>query len=455
MKTAALVLSLAALAVIAGCTTDVQNQGDWRKAEAAFGLGSLCSGDKACDEYCHRESLACEAYCVEHRDNAMCQQRFSFVYEPGYTPRTLPQETTTTTGAVSTTTTTFPPSCRGNGAVTFTSPPMQLNNLWYIVPLGQMGGSHVTPTDHGYYIGLGSKPGIDDKNIYRDVLAPADGIVEDINTVAGADDYRITLRHTCSFYTIYIHVKELSPRLLQATNGKTYSTPNLPVSAGEPIGRAGGFDFSVHDENVNLTGFVVPAHYNEEWKIHTVDMFASFAEPIRTQLLAKNIRQAEPRSGKIDYDIDGKLVGNWFVEGTGGYGDGGPAFASRTGGYWTTHLAFAYNNLDPTLVIVSIGNYPSRFGQFAVKGNAPDPATVRVSTGLVKYELVGFEYRTENGQWWDRTSFAKIAKAEEVGQVEGVVLVQMTEDRKIKFEAFPGKTAAEVPGFSSPTIYER
>ncbi|MEK6828223.1 MAG: hypothetical protein AABX78_02630, partial [Nanoarchaeota archaeon] len=126
-------------------------------------------------------------------------------------------------------------------------------------------------------------------------------------------------------------------------------------------------------------------------------------------------------------------------------------------GYWATHLSFAYDGLDPSLIIVSIGNYNGEAQQFAVKGNAPDPATISVRSGLVKYELVSFGYMTEEGKDWDRLSFAKISKAYGYDeQVGGVVLVQMLEDRKIKFEAFSGKIASQVSGFTeNAKIYER
>lgn len=68
-----------------------------------------------------------------------------------------------------------------------------------------------------------------------------------------------------------------------------------------------------------------------------------------------------------------------------------------------------------------------------------------------------FGYRTEEGSDWDKWSFAKITKAYGFDQqVGGVVLVQMISDRKIKFEAFPGKTASQVNSFTNNAkIYER
>jgi len=94
----------------------------------------------------------------------------------------------------------------------------------------------------------------------------------------------------------------------------------IPVKEGEVIGSVGvgKFDFSVVDEAVNLTGFANPKTYEEVWKIHTVDTFDYYKEPLRSALLAKNVRVDKPYGGKIDYDIKGRLIGNWFKEGTGG-----------------------------------------------------------------------------------------------------------------------------------------
>ena len=210
------------------------------------------------------------------------------------------------------------------------------------------------------------------------------------------------------------------------------------------------------NDEVTLKGFIDPENYIfEPWKIHTADMFEHFAEPVRSQLLDKNIRQKEPRGGKIDYDIDGRLVGNWFVENSNGY----MGITEQQGdyGYWNTHLAFAYDGLDPSLIIISMGNFNGEATQFAVAGNKPDPADVSMANGLVKYELVPWQYIAEDGKEWDRQNFAKIAGARRYDEnVAGVALVQMLEDRKIRFEAFPGKKASEIADFTGKAkIYER
>ncbi len=349
--------------------------------------------------------------------------------------------------------------CSGKGPVTFTHPPMQIDKIETISPLGQMIGGHVTPIDHGYYSAKTWEPGKrNDVSKFVDVFAPAAGVITSVRSMpsefASSDigDYYIVLQYTCTFYSIFIHVNQLSEKLVAIKD----SGDTVKVEAGEIIGRAPAFDFSVHNEEVVLPGFIVPEHYEiEPAKIHTVSMFDHFSEPIRSQLLGKNIRQKEPRSGKIDYDRDGRLVGNWFEENTNGYR--GKEEYQRSIGYWATHLAFAYDGLDPDLIIVSMGDYGGEAVQFAIKGNIPDPKDVTVATGLVKYELVNWQYVTDSGQEWDRLHFAKITGSKRYdNQVDGVVLVQMLEDRKMKFEAFPGKKASQISMFTTNAkMYER
>ncbi len=401
-------------------------------------LGNLCIGEEECKEFCSKNRGRCESYC-RGKEIELCKIIF-----PPTANNPSPQANL---------------GCTGQGIVEFTSPPMRIEDVGFIEPIGLMIGSHVTPIDHGYYTAKTWMSGSsrEDPSIFVDVLSPAAGIVTSVQsmptvyTSSSLGDYRIMIHHTCTFYTIYIHVNQLSEKLQAVANtGKT-----VTVEAGEIIGKAPGFDFSVHDEEVTLKGFIVPENYMvEPWKLHTVDIFDHFTEPIRTQLLDKNIRQKEPRGGKIDYDLDGKLVGNWFVEGTNytGLYDGADHY-----GYYATHLAFAYEGLDPSLIIVSMGNYGGEPKQFAVKGNKPDPSQVDTQSGLVKYELVGFDYLTDTGNRWDRRSFAKIVKAYGYDEhVSGTALVQMLEDRKIKFEVFPGKTAAQASGFTEKAkIYER
>ncbi len=352
--------------------------------------------------------------------------------------------------------------CTGTGNVKFGSPPMKIDDIGLIVPMGAMIGGHVTPIDHQYYQPADFKSLPDT----YDVMAIGDGVIVSIGLEGkpvesngpGYNKYRLVIMHTCTFYSIYNLLTSLSPRITAVTGEiKPASTAevNIPVREGEIIGKIGGqtLDLSVNDDNVILKGFIMPEHYQSEpWKIHTVDPFDYFKEPVRSQLLAKNIREVQPLGGKIDYDIDGRLVGNWFKENTNGYG------AVERQRYWSTHLAIVYDHVDPTQIRVSLGDFNGSATQFGVKGNSPDPANVTVSTGLVKYDLVQFDYYLgDTGQGWDRFTYAKGLKSRNIGNtIFGVVLLQLIQDRKLKVEIFLGKTSSDVIGFSDAAmIYER
>ncbi|AJF61327.1 hypothetical protein QT06_C0001G0487 [archaeon GW2011_AR15] len=335
--------------------------------------------------------------------------------------------------------------------IKFDYPPVNLEKTKVMIPLGLMIDSHVTPIDHHYF------QDFDNEEADIEVYSPGDGYVTSIQHMPGAPagkDYRVVIEHTCTVSSIYIHIDILSEKLKEnAPAANSYVSVRVPVEAGEIIGYySKNVDYNLVDTEVVLPGFVVKEHYNgEPWKIHVPpNTFDYFNEPVKSRLIEKNLRTAEPISGKIDYDIDGRLVGNWFLEGTKGYA-GGP------GRYWLGHLAFAYDYLDPDRIVLSIGNYDGENSrQYAVKGNTPDPADLSAETGVVEYELVQYDYFTADGDYWDRKFLAKGIYTEGYDQVEGVVLVQMTEERKIRFEAFPGKDASEVTGFTeNAKMYER
>lgn len=352
--------------------------------------------------------------------------------------------------------------CQGTGTKEFGSPPMNLSDIGSIIPLGLMTEGHVTPIDHIYF----SPKEFNGPRDEYPVLAITDGTIVAIqhrsSDMAGVhhgrvtNEYRIVIEYSCSFYSYFDLITSLSPDIVSKAGNtdKQFSSVRIPIKEGAEIGRIGGqtLDFAVWNSDVTLKGFIVPAHYQGElWKIHTDDPFKYFKQPLRNQLLALDQRTVEPRQGKIDYDIDGKLVGNWFKEGTGGY----DWARNHQDSAWTNQLSIVYDHLDPTQIRVSMGEYNGKPTQFGVAGNAPDPKDVDKSSGLVKYELVQFDYYNPDGTRWFNTPVKNI-QAKNQTQIQGVVLVQMLEDRKIKFETFPGKVSEQVSGFTEKAIiYER
>jgi hypothetical protein len=344
------------------------------------------------------------------------------------------------------------------GSKIFDYPPVNLDKTAVVVPLGLVSGNHVTPIDHQYF------QDFDNKEVDIEVYSPGDGTITNIQHMFGSyfdssdnrevewADFRLEIEHGCGVASAYIHIDKLSDKIaMKAPKKGEYSSVNIPVEAGEVIGwYSQNVDYNLVDQSVILPGFIVPEHYDSEpWKIHVPHTLDYFNEEIKEKIIAKSLRTEEPIGGKFDHDIDGRLIGNWFEENTGGYG------GTDRDNYWRGHLSVSPDYLDSSHFIVSIGDFNGEPKQFGVKGNAPYPTEVTVHSGLIEYELVSFEYYS-GGQVWDRKSLVKGLKMRNTDFVQGVILLRLVEDRKLLVEVFPGKRGSEVSGFSEDAkIYER
>jgi hypothetical protein len=346
----------------------------------------------------------------------------------------------------------------GRGPVSLSHSPMRLEDLERFVPYGMTAGGHVCPIDHAYFFPK--------QNVVADVIAPADGhivVLAHRTQLTGSterarvyDDYALVIEHSGTFYTQFDLLDSLDGAVVEAmelelrrrlTGKETLpQTPvRIPVKAGQVLGKVSGrsLDFGVIDTETRLAGFLSPALYGHySWRVHLTDPFPHFADPVRRQILERNVRKVAPFGGKIDYDVPGKLSGNWFLEGSGGYaGD-----RSDPRGYWMGHLAFACHHIDPRQIIVSVGDYGGQPRTFRVKGNAPDPAVIGEQDGVVKYELIDGRLGSD-GQRQVR---------HDADIVQGVALAQVLEGEKLRFEVFPDCSASDVAGFTANArSYER
>ena len=352
-------------------------------------------------------------------------------------------------------------SCTEDNTRSFTSPIVDPDILTDIEPMGKMAGSHVTPTDHLYVHWSQPAAGVTEY-----VMAPADGQIVKISrsrdtsprfdSSINVPDYRMVIMHSCAFFTIFIHLGELAPEIIKQTGpipvkSYWYTSDNDPiyVKAGDPLSKLNGkdgLDWSVHDADVLLTGFIEPDHYiGEPWKVHTVDPFQYYKEPLKSELLLPVVRKAEPRAGKIDYDVEGTIAGNWFLDGTNDYNGN-----TNSSEYWEGHLTLAYGYIDPTQIRISLG-FDSGiddqqfcnvcFGAYGVRDNKPDPASIGPDEGLIKYELMSRQGPSH----------------EQVGDTSlGTFLVQHLGNRTLKVEFVLGKTPDQVAEFSTDAkIYKR
>jgi hypothetical protein len=325
---------------------------------------------------------------------------------------------------------------------------MDISDIDTIVPLGSLAGAHVTPIDHLYFY---------PKNMQQKdavpVYAMADGYVisredrvpQDQN---GNHSIRIVVQHTCSFYTYYDLMTSLDADIeAKLKNGDMH----VPIKAGQVIGRVGGqsLDTAVYNLDLTLRGFVKPSSYEmEPWKIHTDDFFKYFSGKNKEDMLALNPRKAEPRSGKIDYDIEGRLIGNWFEEGTNGYA--GPKDVDRskltTVGYFSGHLSIAPDAMDPTLINVSTGSYQGSPKQFTILKPSTTPDKVGEGQEIM-YELI--TYKQPGPGMSGSGAFVS-------QKVLATALFKVLPNNKLKAEIFADKTAAQVTSFTDAAkVYER
>ncbi len=342
--------------------------------------------------------------------------------------------------------------CSGTGDATFSSLPMKASDFGFLIPYGDVIGGHVTPIDHQYFTPAVYNSARDSYPVY----AMADATITEITprTNDRGTEYRFVFAHSCTFLYYYDLVTSLYGDV-KAAYEKNGHNLTLKVKAGQQVGAIGGqtLDFAVWRTNDTLKGFVNPASYDGEgWKVYTANPFPYYTEELRKIVLSRDPRTTEPREGKIDYDIDGKLIGNWFVQGSGGY-HGRDNTAQE---YWSGHLSIAPNVYDPNYFVVSIGNFGGQAKQFISTTNQPDPATVGVDAGLVKYDLVTYRYLKQDGSGWDNMAYTTSPKPYATSSIQGCILVQLTDTRLLKAESFPGKVCSGVSTFDAGAkIYTR
>lgn len=233
--------------------------------------------------------------------------------------------------------------CKGTDKLTFTHLPMRQQDFSMLIPYGLVVGDHVTPIDHQYFAPADYKSKRDAYPVY----AMADATLTDISerTTERGVEYRLVFAHSCTSLYYYDLVTSLVPKLQQSFKDRKF---DIEVKAGEQIGAIGGqtLDFAYWDTDKPLSGFIKASSYDAEgWKIYTADPYPRLTKELRELLIARNPRVAEPIAGKIDYDQPGKLIGNWFLEGSNGYaGHRG----TQGGSYASSHLSFAPEHLDPS-----------------------------------------------------------------------------------------------------------
>ncbi len=301
--------------------------------------------------------------------------------------------------------------------------PLDLAEIRSITPLGNLNphGGHVFPTDH-IYLDYGGREGLP-------VRAPASGRVFAIRSQV-PDDFKIEIQVNERFSYYVAHVLPVKGLSVGST-----------VESGQVIAYTSGrslLDLGCADTHMALKGFVNPDRYPES-TLHCVSPLKLYGDPLRGQLYAKVMRDNTDKDGRIDYDIAGRLAGNWFLEGL-------SAAESSRGSpqIWAKQLAFAYDVHRPRARLVSIGGTIAPAGLYGLSAVSPDPAEISVKSGLLRLVLTIPEFRETAPPSHKATSAA------------GILLVRMLTPNRVKVEFFPGRRSEEIVGFTgSAKVYER
>ncbi|MBU6243141.1 MAG: hypothetical protein KGP06_03680 [Acidobacteria bacterium] len=314
------------------------------------------------------------------------------------------------------------PSCAPS-SIKFTKPVIPLDKMAASIPYGMMVSGHVTPIDHGY-LGLTSlaiSPANRTESDWVPVTAPADGTITELSSLGSPNTSRVVINHGCNLYSVYMVLNKPSGVLANYVSelaSKGSISLSIKVKAGDEFGRQRDnmLDFNVFDGTQWLSGFANPQAYlsQETWKPYTADFLPFFSDEIRSGIEKWMQKTTSPRVGKIDWDVVGTASGNWFIDGTNGYGGNqnslyekatspiGGGFVEGKNDYSWGHLAIAPHEVDNSQWIFSTGWWSDPKGDatqlLMVIGSgqvAPDKLTA--ASGAVTYQLAQISYEEPAG----------------------------------------------------------
>lgn len=306
----------------------------------------------------------------------------------------------------------------GAGApLVFRASPIDESEIRFIVPLGNLNPpGHTFPSDHIYFYNrIPNTPFTGAIPVY----APGNGRVQFI-LQSGVESQIGVRAGTCIYYLDHV--------VLDASiqQGAT-------LTAGQRIGVTGsvafGIDLGVINEQKNVY-FVNPLRFPGT-SVHGDAPLTYYEEPLRSRMYARVQAVSSNLDGRFSFDEAGKLVGDWFVEGT-------PVGESAVASAWPRHLAFVYDNYDPARLRVAIGGTLPLVGAFAVASNGPDPRDITPASGKVVYRLL------QAGGPGDTP-----------GAQRGVLAVQMLDATTLIVDVDPSATATDVALGPAARRYER
>lgn len=361
--------------------------------------------------------------------------------------------------------------------VTFSYSPVPVDKITNIGPVGALTApvaGHVIPNDHN---AIGYSGG------ESDVIMPADGYLVMVERhrytpppgMPQVNHYHLYFEHSCMLYTALLHISEFDPALLDASQElRELDTkelemdseniwPRIHLEAGQRIGVSKYWNFVgtlAVDTNVYKHHSNPESYSGAPWRLHATSIFEYYRDPLRSLLYDRIPRTVDPRAGKANYDMDGRLIGGWFREGTGGMA-GNVTEHMQCGNipcsYWMGHLSFVYDYMEPEKIRIQIGYdlSPVLRGPYGLRGNAPDPAEISKESGIAKLELVELRDVTPERGLEGYVPGGEPYFTENKDEVVATLLVEMIDDMTIRVEVFVGKEASQVSGFTDDAVIYR
>ena len=314
------------------------------------------------------------------------------------------------------------PKCSPS-SIKFTKAVVPLDKMAPSIPYGLMVGGHVTPIDHAY-LGITSLSKTQSERTDSDwvpVSAPADGTITQLSSLGNPNTSRVVIDHGCNLYSVYMVLNKPSGVLAKYVNelaSTGFINLNLKVKAGDEFGRQRDsmLDFNIFDGTQWLSGFANPAAYltQDAWKPYTADFLPFFTDDIRSGIEKWMQKTSSPRVGKLDHDVIGAAAGNWFLDGTFGYGGNqnslyekatspiGGGLVEGKNDYSWSHLAIAPHEVDTSQWIFSTGWWSDPKGDatqalMVISSGQVTPDKLTASSGAVTYQLAQISYQEPAG----------------------------------------------------------
>lgn len=329
------------------------------------------------------------------------------------------------------------------GKVFFTHPPVGLEDVFYFESMGAL----YTPfqEDHGgfFHMQLG------DEEPTIPVIAPADGQIVEIRTHEGTIDgveHAVRLNVSTTIQLLWGHVGRLSDRLApEAGPLGTSQEVRIPVEAGEVIGWVAktALDLAVNDTEIE-NKILHPEFYGPNPYAAPLEDY--YQEPLRSQIRALTIREAEPRTGTYGYDVAGTLAGLWYLEGS---DPRGPEFRQDIAFHFGYHHLVAHRSAvfdGLAYDLQTTGEGGVSLWSFWIK-ESPRLEDITPSSGPVKFEL--FLSQSGLGSWPDVT-LQDTSGLDDTMPTVAVLLVEMLDEDTVRLERFdgPGISSDDVTGFT-------